>query len=541
MTDTDATNDTNTGSDSEDWAQAMLGALAGEREDNEEDTTGVPDGVNDSSADDYDRPVCDATEPSGLHLWLSRRIGVGELDHMFKRRGELVRVIPGAIQPLDARRLRAEIDYTFRSIRHTDKGVRDTNFPLIAAENACGAVHRLPNARELAGITSIPLFRSDGDLIDREGYDDVTRMLYQPEDGLKINVPDEPSRQALFEAATLIKYPVAQFPFESDADKANWIGMAFTPLLRYLAPGPYKLGIIEAHQPGSGKGYLAGMLRKLHGGTLRGALPDKEAEMRKTITTALLGAEGIIVFDNVKGMISSPSLEALLTAETWSDRLLGGNTEATIANDRLWILTGNNASIGGDMARRVLKVRLDAGPSPENRTGFDIANPVKWMGDHRGEYLSALMTVIRSWLYAGAQMPPATGSDSYALWRQMLSGILSHAGLGEEFDAKAVRPAMSDEDDEWESFLHAVKEHFGNAAWNTKDLGNALNMSPTLEALMPGAMAQKWTGFSTTTFVTSLGRFLGHRERKWFGDISVVRSERKTRGVYMWNVKTLSQ
>lgn len=541
MTDTDSANNANTTGSSDDWAKAMLEGMDNGSGAADEQQPVVPDGVNDSSTEDIDRPICDATEPSGLHLWLSRRIGVGELDHMYKRRGELVRVIPGAIQPLDARRLRAEIDYTFRSIRHTDKGVRDTNFPLIAAENACGAVHRLANARELAGITSIPLFRGDGDLIDQAGYDSVTKMLYQPEEELKIHVPEEPDRQAVFEAATLIKYPVSQFPFESDADKSNWIGMAFTPLLRYLAPGPYKLGIIEAHQPGSGKGYLAGMLRKLHGGTLRGALPDKEAEMRKVITTALLGAEGIIVFDNVKGMISSPSLEALLTAETWSDRLLGGNTEATIANDRLWILTGNNATIGGDMARRVLKVRLDAGPDPENRTGFDIANPVKWMGDHRGEYLSALMTVIRSWLYAGARMPAATGSDSYALWRQMLSGILSHAGLGEEFDAKAVRPVMSAEDDEWESFLHVVKSHFGNAWWNTKDLTNAINMSPKMEEVLPGALAMKWTGFATGSFAMTLGRYLGYKDRRWFGDVQVVRSEKKTKGVYTWNVKTLSQ
>jgi hypothetical protein len=538
MTDTDAPNAANAAQ--EDWAQAMLGALAGGSDTEADDTEPVvPDGVNDSSADDYDRPTCDATEPSTLHLWLSRRIGVGELDNMFKRRGELVRVVPGAIQHLDAKRLRAEVDYTFRSIKHTDKGVRETNFPLIAAENACGAVHRLPNARELVGISGIPLFRADGELLDTPGYDAETKTLYQPEDGLKIHVPEDPSRQALFEAATLVKYPISQFPFEDAADKANWIGMAFTPLLRYLAPGPYKLGIIEAHQPGSGKGYLAGMLRKLHGGTLRGALPDKEAEMRKTITTALLGAEGIIVFDNVKGMISSPSLEALLTAETWSDRLLGGNIDATIANDRLWILTGNNASIGGDMARRVLKVRLDAGPSPEQRTGFDIANPVKWMGDHRGEYMSALLTIVRSWLFAGAQMPMATSSDSYALWRQMLSGILAHAGLGDEFDAKVTQVALSDEDEEWETFLQAVHGHFGDKAWTAKDLGNALNMSPTLEGLMPSPMAQKWTGFSTASFAMTLGRFLGNRNRRWFGEVQVVRSETKRTGQYYWTVHTL--
>lgn len=509
------------GIDAEELRQMLTGALAQEPQANT--LPGLND-VADIIGDD--RPEVDVTSPSAMHLWLQRNIGVGCLSHLYRKHGALVRVVPGAVEPMRAKELRAEIDYAFRSVKITEKfGKQEVNFPLIAAENAVGAVHRLTSAQDLLGITSIPLFRSDGDLIDQPGYDAMTKMLYQPDPALKIHVPEEPTRQDLFEAATLVKYPVAEFPFETEADKANWLGLAFTPLLRYLAPGPYKLGIIEAHQPGSGKGYLAGMLRKLHGGTLRGALPDSEAEMRKTITTALMGAEGIVVFDNVKGKISSSALEALLTAETWSDRILGGNQDATMPNDRLWLLTGNNASLGGDMARRVLKVRLDAGPSPEQRTHFAIANPVKWMDDHRSEYLSALMTIIRSWLYAGAPMPAATSSDSYALWRQMVSGILSHAGLGSEFDSSATRPVLTGEDEEWELFLTAVHVHFKGAAWATGELVRAINFNPELLESLPSEAVHKRAKTDDRGFSVSLSKFLGFRNRRWFGEAMVGKVE----------------
>lgn len=279
----------------------------------------------------------------------------------------------------------------------------------------------------------------------------------------------------------------------------------------------------------------------LHGGTMRGSFPDKEAELKKTITTALLGAEGIIVFDNVKGTIRSPALEALLTSETWSDRLLGGNVDATLPNDRLWLITGNNASFGGDMARRVLKIRLDAGPAPEKRTGFQVANPVDWMAKHRGEYLSALMTVIRSWLFAGARMPEATSSDSYALWRQMVSGILQHAGLGEEFDAASTQVTLSEEDEEWETFLYAIREKFGTRAWSSKELADALAWDKDMEAAMPSALAHRWTGMASASFKTSLSKFLDIRNRRWFDGVMVWKSEKASRGAYLWTIETLGR
>jgi hypothetical protein len=43
------------------------------------------------------------------------------------------------------------------------------------------------------------------------------------------------------------------------APPPTWIGLAFTPILRPLLPGPYQLGVITATNPGSGKTKLANM------------------------------------------------------------------------------------------------------------------------------------------------------------------------------------------------------------------------------------------------------------------------------------------
>lgn len=528
--------DTTSGMDAEELRQMLTGALA------QEPPANTLPGLNDiADIIGDERPEIDVTNTSAMHLWLLRNVGVGHLDHLYRKHGSLVRVVPGAIEAVRDRELRAEIDYIFRSVKITEKhGKQDTNFPMVAAQNACGAVHRLMLAREIEGVTAMPLFRHDGELIDTPGYDALTKMLYQPDPDLMLSVPEEPTHDEVLAATELIARPVAQFPFVSEDDRANWFGMAFTPLLRYIAPGPYKLGIIEAHQSGSGKGFLVGMLSELHGGTLRGSLPDTEAEMRKTITTALMGAEGIVVFDNVRGKIGSQSLEALLTAKTWSDRLLGGNQNVTLTNDRLWVITGNNAAIGGDMARRTIRVRLDAGPEPEKRTGFAIKDPLGWMEQHRGRYLSALLTIIRAWYYAGAPLPDATSSDSYARWRQVVSGLLQFSGLGKTFDDDSMRPKLSDEDAEWRIFLTAVHGRFGMVSWRAAELTQAILMSEELRETMPSIMAHRWNdGRNEAGFTRSLGNFLGNKDKAWLDDIRVEKAgEHPRTKVALWQTQT---
>ena len=194
-------------------------------------------------------------------------------------------------------------------------------------------------------------------------------------------IPDRPTAAEVRAAVELILIPIEEFPFVSDDDQATWIGLAFTPALRPMLPGPYQMGVITATNPGSGKTLLTKMLTILHGGVRRGEMPRDSDELRKSITAALMDTTApIITFDNLTGVVRSSVLESLLTSRTWTDRWLGQNKSVTATNDRLWLATGNNAQFGGDLARRIAPVALDPPEADHHlRTDFKIKDLDGWM------------------------------------------------------------------------------------------------------------------------------------------------------------------
>jgi hypothetical protein len=139
-------------------------------------------------------------------------------------------------------------------------------------------------------------------------------------------IPDNPTTTEIDAAVTLILEPLWEFPWCKEDDRATWIGPSFTPALRPLLPPPYQMGVITATNPGSGKTLLTNMLTALHGGVQRGEIPRDDAELRKSITAALMDTTApIVVFDNLAGVVKSPVLDSLLTMKVWSDRWLGQN------------------------------------------------------------------------------------------------------------------------------------------------------------------------------------------------------------------------
>ncbi len=66
-----------------------------------------------------------------------------------------------------------------------------------------------------------------------------------------------------------------------------------------------------------------------------------------------------MLIDNVSGSLGSPTLDRALTAETWRDRLLGGNEQVSVPLEVTWLATGNNLRLTGDTPRR-----RGAGSSP---------------------------------------------------------------------------------------------------------------------------------------------------------------------------------
>jgi hypothetical protein len=535
------------------------------------------------------RPGLHVGSPAIAAEWLRVNIGSGHLAGMFNRDDTLVYTPregeegyipltedgsdgPAQIRPVSADRLAAIIQYTYSCFRTSARTEEDsdgiaitatvrtaTMFPRSAAKIPVEVPDMLPHLRVLRGVVHSPLVRKDGSILSQSGYDDATRLLHLPALGLDVpEVSDNPTSAEIAAAVALLEEMVANFRFLTDDHKANYFGLLLTPLLRDMVPPPYKMGAISAPQPGSGKSLLASIMRIIHGGVFRSEIPQDEAEIRKNITTILdTTTAPVCEFDNVTGVLRSSTLAGLLTSDRWEDRRLGTNTQISRPNDRLWVITGNNLCIGGDLVRRTVSVTIDPGvPDPHLRTGFAIPNLEDWTHQRRADLIAALLTLIRAWVAAG-RPTRARGSDGFARWIEAIEGILTTAGVPGSFDsAQTTSRSVGSEDEEWAEFLDAVHTVFGTQAWTAKQLleqvntiGTVLPLSKQTQAqparlipldALPSKLADQVSRSyaGPTTASKSLGRWLANHDGRWAGRLTVRSVGKDRTNSMLWRIET---
>lgn len=508
--------------------------------------------------------------------WLRDEIGRGALSGLFIRDGALVhtprvgergyvppserearhKVHPGPAQvrPVELPDVKALVEVLYDCGKNEERKVevaategddgvskmetrkewRRTLFPKQAVEHGVKAavLGYGGSLRPLHGVSHTPVLRPDGTVLEDPGYDDSTGLLYLPERGLAVpRVPDRPTSRQIRDAMEFILRPVAQFPFVTEDHRATWVGLMFTPLMRPILPPPYQFAVITATNPGSGKTLLADLIGWVHGRTMRGELPRDQEELRKAVTATLLTTTApVAVFDNMTGTVRSSVLEALLTNADYSDRLLGKTRNLNLVNDRLWVATGNNAKIGGDLARRCVFIVIDPRVErPYLRTGFDITDLEGWMRENRGKYLAALLTVARGWVLAGS---PADGdrSDSFAQWSGSLRGLLKWAGVAGSFGGGGdeCEHCDSEDDAEWGSFLTEAHRVMGAGEFTARELLEKVSANGVRPETLPGDLAERWDridrvmGTGTAGLVKSLGKWLANREGRYADGYKVV-------------------
>ena len=516
--------------------------------------------------------------------WLRQEIGSGLLSGVFYRKGELVYTpqvgqegyLPpragrgeaaASITVMTEHDLQARIQHRYdvrrlEEDRAATKAAREADpdaptvwkpkpaiFPLESAKVVARAPDDAPNLRELHGVVHTPTFRADGSLITQPGYDDESKLLFLPTGGQPGAIPDVPTGSDVELAVKWLDFMLQDFDFVTEHDRATYIGLLLTPLLRTLVPPPYKLGVIEAHQPGSGKSFLARALTSIHGGTMHAELPGEEPELQKVIGSFLDTQTGaVVVFDNVTGLVRSPTLAGLLTSPTFQGRRLGSSTLIEAENDRLWVITGNNAALSGDLGRRNARVRIDPGvPNPEARTEFAIDDFEGWVRGNRGTLLWSLLVLVRHWVARGGVLIEKPAGDSYGRWVTIVRSIEHLAGIPGTFDHPSTRAEATDpEADDFQRFLEVVDDVMKGESWTAKSLLSrvrhpaALGDDPTepipFDAL-PGDLLRGKQVIEPTTLATTLGRWLQNRKGRYFGDLAVHQASSRTmHGIY-WRVE----
>jgi hypothetical protein len=173
------------------------------------------------------------------------------------------------------------------------------------------------------------------------------------------------------------------------------------------------------------------------------------------------------------GLFKSPALEAFLTSPRYTDRILGASTSGTFATNILALMTGNNLLLGGDMWRRVLTCRIDAGSDPEKRSfGF---HPVHYVRRNRQKLAHAALTIIRAYVTAGSPRTRKWKLGSFEAWDQLVCGAVEWITAGDKRFGNPLacvdeRKAAAPERVRLLSFLEAVHAVHGEKEWTVSEL-----------------------------------------------------------------------
>jgi hypothetical protein len=377
------------------------------------------------------------------------------------------------ITPPTLRRLVATYTIPYRQ---TEKGT-DSPLPTRAL---CESILDNPEwdgVDTLHGLIDAPFVRADGTICQDHGFDRATGMWLALPSGY-VPVPDNPTGEDVKSALDLLMNQVLRdFPFASTADRANAVGMLFTPMIRNITNCPVPLQLISAHTAGTGKTLLAQLATAAHGGGDYTFPRNSDEELRKTVTSILMDqASPVVNFDNIAtgSTIDSPALAALLTMEVWKDRVLGGNTTVTLPNDKMWIATGNNLKVNTDISTRTVLIQLDAGTeNPDERPveSFCLGDMLQWIGEaeNRAALVRSLLILIRSWAAAG--MPKGNQTmRTFTPWAQAVGGLLAHHGI---HDFLGNREAVKDTDEDKQQdalFLQKWTELVGDEWLSASDL-----------------------------------------------------------------------
>jgi hypothetical protein len=125
-----------------------------------------------------------------------------------------------------------------------------------------------------------------------------------------------------------------------------------------------------------------------------------------------------------------------------------------LPQEAVWIATGNNIQIGGDIARRAVWVRLDAAQArPWTRTEFRHPDILGWIRENHDTVIAYLLIMARAWVQAGKPSGSAK-LGGFNEWAEVISGILEFAGVKDFMGNAAQLYDQMDQDvQQWDAFL----------------------------------------------------------------------------------------
>ena len=297
----------------------------------------------------------------------------------------------------------------------------------------------------LIGYTESPCVTPDGRLILAPGYDRPSGLMVLPHPLAGADILRSPLPDAAREAVEALREWLSTFPWATPEDEAAGLAAALTVVhRRTLRAAP--LAAVSASTPATGKSRLVESFGVLATGRLpalftAGTTPE---ELEKRLDVILLTGDQCAALDNVERPLKSDALCAFASQPNKSVRVLGASRSVDCPTNSTLMLTGNNLTLLGDLQRRTLLIRLDAGcERPEERVFSRDA--IEYTRARRADLLRAALTIPLAYHAAGRPELGAKPYGSFEEWDRVIRLPLIWAGLPDPLGAAE---AMRDEDHE---------------------------------------------------------------------------------------------
>lgn len=389
--------------------------------------------------------------------------------------------------------------------------------------------------RPCGGIVTVPLFIK-GQVVAIRGYHASTGLLLDYR-GPPPAVPARPTRGQARRALLAMLRPfrgyLAGVPREHRKRlRAALAAAVLTAVLRPSLPTAPAV-LLDANQPGAGKGKLARALAVVASGRLPAIITEghSEEETEKRLAAAVLSGAPCLLLDNLQRTLASSTLESGLTEGVATIRPFGRLTDTTVPCSALALITANNAALRPDMLRRTLPVRIvvDTEAPELRRFGFD---PYEEAKRDRSAIVAAALTVARAWWLArdtgeGRRIRETT-LGSFEAWADLVAGAVAWlsgvnpVSLIEE--RKAEDPRKGDE----RALVAALYGTFGGGEWKAGEAAGKVD--PQTWAGVVRFKGEKPTG-------REIGGWLRARRDRVFGSYALRCRNEPGENVTLWRVE----
>jgi len=349
---------------------------------------------------------------------------------------------------------------------------------------------------ELRAVTATPVFLSDGSIHAESGKLREGVLYIGPSDSY--TVADSPTLADAKAAVGRLLALVADFPWakapSQEAHRAAWIASLLTVAGRYGFDGCTPWVLMEANNPGSGKGLLSQLTSIITTGVEAPVLtcPSDEAELRKSILPVLVDATRMQVLDEIHPGFGGREWNAMVTATSYKGRILGTSQTVEVPNDTIWFCTGNNVSLAAETTRRTLYIRLEPMEEhPEDRDDFKIADLLGHARQHQVELLSDALTILRAFHVAGRPAAGLKPWGSFEGWTRLIRDAVYWC-TGTNCDCRVALASMADTGRLiHEELVHELHAAFGLGTFTTGTVIEKTITRPNLLAALEAACPSK--------------------------------------------------